>query len=96
MRHEKLSEALNEISDRHIAEAADTKRRTPRSPWIGALARTLHPTGKCHHFINVGDSQFATSFCTIHILIKFLRYFKIYKLCEDREKKRNYKLTKKI
>ena len=41
MRHEKLSEALNEISDRHIAEAADTKRRTPRSPWIGAVAAVL-------------------------------------------------------
>ncbi len=41
MRHEKLSEALNEISDRHIAEAADTKRRAPRSPWIGAVAAVL-------------------------------------------------------
>lgn len=41
MKHEKLSEALNEISDRHIAEASENRRRTPRSAWIGAIAAVL-------------------------------------------------------
>lgn len=40
MKHEKLSEALDEISDRHIAEAAYAgKKRRPY--WIGAVAAAL-------------------------------------------------------
>ena len=38
MRHEKLSEALEHISDRHIAEASAPKKRLP---WIGAVAAVL-------------------------------------------------------
>lgn len=41
MKHEKLSEALNEISDRHISEASESRRRTPRNTWIGAIAAIL-------------------------------------------------------
>lgn len=40
MKHEKLSSALNEISDGHIAEAA-SHRKKPRLPWIGAVAAIL-------------------------------------------------------
>lgn len=37
MKHEKLSQALNEISDAHIAEAARPKKRV-RPVWVGAVA----------------------------------------------------------
>jgi len=37
MKHEKLSEALNEISDRHIAEAAQSRKKA-RPVWVGAVA----------------------------------------------------------
>ena len=40
MKHEKLSDALNEISDRHITEAASAKKRS-KLPWIGAIAAVL-------------------------------------------------------
>ena len=40
MKHEKLNDALNEISDSHIAEAAAPKKRS-RLPWIGAVAAVL-------------------------------------------------------
>lgn len=40
MKHEKLSNALNEISDRYIAEAAAVKKKA-RLPWIGAVAAML-------------------------------------------------------
>ena len=40
MKYEKLSEALSQISDRHIAEAATHKRKL-RAPWIGAVAAVL-------------------------------------------------------
>lgn len=39
MKHQKLSDALQQLSDRHIAEAADFKRRP--SPWIAAVAAVL-------------------------------------------------------
>lgn len=38
MKHEKLSDALGQISDRHIAEAAKPKRRFP---WVAAVAAAL-------------------------------------------------------
>lgn len=38
MKHEKLSDALGQISDRHIAEAAKSKRRFP---WAAAVAAVL-------------------------------------------------------
>lgn len=41
MKHEKLNEALNEISDRHIAEASEARRRVPRSTWVGLVAAML-------------------------------------------------------
>lgn len=40
MKHEKLAEALDQISDRHIAEAAGMKKRR-RPYWIGGLAAVL-------------------------------------------------------
>ena len=40
MKHEKLSQALEQISDSHIAEAAKGKKRS-RLPWIGAVAAVL-------------------------------------------------------
>ena len=40
MKHEKLSSALNEISDAHIAEAATPKRKV-KLPWMGAVAAIL-------------------------------------------------------
>lgn len=40
MKHEKLAEALDQISDQHIAEAAGTKKRR-RPYWIGAAAAVL-------------------------------------------------------
>lgn len=40
MKHEKLSEALNQISDKHISEAASRKRK-PRPVWVGAAAAAL-------------------------------------------------------
>ena len=40
MKRERLSEALNEISDAHIAEAATSKRRM-RPVWFGAVAAVL-------------------------------------------------------
>ena len=53
MKHEKLSNALNEVSDAHIAEAATPKKKI-RLPWLGAVAAilviailiitTVHPT----------------------------------------------------
>lgn len=39
--HEKLTEALNHISDRHIAEAAEKRRRSRRPLWIAAIAAAL-------------------------------------------------------
>lgn len=39
MNHDKLSEALNEISDRHITEAIPVKKRRPY--WLGAAAAAL-------------------------------------------------------
>lgn len=39
MKHEKLCDALNEISDRHLAEALTNKKR--RSYWIGGIAAVL-------------------------------------------------------
>lgn len=39
MDHEKLSEALNGISDKHLAEAAQMKKRRPY--WLGAAAAAL-------------------------------------------------------
>lgn len=39
MKHEKLSEAMEQLSDRHIAEAAASKRK--RLPWVGAVAAVL-------------------------------------------------------
>ena len=38
MKHEKLSDALGQISDRHIAEAVKPKRRFP---WVAAVAAVL-------------------------------------------------------
>ena len=38
MKHEKLSKALEHISDRHIAESVAARKRTP---WIGAVAAAL-------------------------------------------------------
>lgn len=38
MKHDKLSEAMEHISDRHIAEATASRKRTP---WIGAVAAGL-------------------------------------------------------
>jgi len=40
MKHEKLASALNELSDRHIAEAASKKKKSP-FPWISAIAAVL-------------------------------------------------------
>lgn len=40
MKHEKLSNALNEISDSHIAEAAKPKKKV-RLSWLGAVAAIL-------------------------------------------------------
>lgn len=40
MKHETLCNALDEISDPHIAEAAAPKKRT-RLPWLGAIAAVL-------------------------------------------------------
>lgn len=40
MKHEKLSQALNEISDAHIAEAAASKKRI-KPVWFGAVAAIL-------------------------------------------------------
>ena len=40
MKHEKLSNALEQISDVHVAEAAKGKKRS-RLPWIGAVAAVL-------------------------------------------------------
>lgn len=40
MKHEKLSQALNEISSEHITEAVTPKKRS-RLPWIGAVAAAL-------------------------------------------------------
>lgn len=39
MKHDKLSEAMEQLSDRHIAEAAASKRK--RLPWVGAVAAVL-------------------------------------------------------
>lgn len=39
MKHEKLAEALNEISDRHIAEA--TQKKSRHWPWTAAVAAVL-------------------------------------------------------
>lgn len=39
MKHKVLSDALNEISDRHIGEAAQKKKR--HLPWMGAVAAVL-------------------------------------------------------
>lgn len=41
MKHEKLSDALDQISDRHIAEASASRRKVPRSAWISAVAAVL-------------------------------------------------------
>lgn len=38
MKHEKLSDALQQVSDRHIAEAASHKRRFP---WVAAVAAVV-------------------------------------------------------
>lgn len=43
MKHEKLSNALNEISDPHIAEAAAPKKKV-RPTWLGAVAAVLAVT----------------------------------------------------
>ena len=40
MKHEKLSEALNQISDTYLTEAAQNKKRKQR-PWLGAVAAVL-------------------------------------------------------
>lgn len=40
MKHQKLSDALSQISDIHIAEASSIKKKT-RLPWIGAVAAIL-------------------------------------------------------
>lgn len=40
MKHEKLAQALNEISDRHLLEAAARSKRR-YAPWAGALAAVL-------------------------------------------------------
>lgn len=40
MKYEKLSDALNEISDVHIAEASAPKRKV-KLPWLGAVAAIL-------------------------------------------------------
>jgi len=40
MKHETLCDALNEISDPHISEAAASKKRV-RLPWLGAIAAVL-------------------------------------------------------
>ncbi len=40
MKRKKLSDALNEISDKHIAEAASAKKKRVL-PWLGALAALL-------------------------------------------------------
>lgn len=40
MKREKLAQALNEVSDAHIAEAANTKKKR-KLPWIGAVAAIL-------------------------------------------------------
>lgn len=39
MNHDQLNEALNQISDRHIAEAAQVKKHRPY--WLGAVAAAL-------------------------------------------------------
>ena len=40
MKHEKLSQALNEVRDQYIEEAAKKKRRS-YAPWVGAVAAVL-------------------------------------------------------
>ena len=40
MKHEKLASALNELSDRHIAEATSKRKKSPL-PWISAIAAVL-------------------------------------------------------
>ncbi len=40
MKHEKLSQALNEVRDQYIDEAA-TKKRKSYAPWVGAVAAVL-------------------------------------------------------
>ena len=40
MKHEKLSQALNEVRDQYIEEAAKKKRRN-HAPWLGAVAAVL-------------------------------------------------------
>lgn len=41
MKHDKLSEALSQISDKHISEASEVRHRPSRSAWIGAIAAVL-------------------------------------------------------
>ena len=49
MKHEKLSQALNEISCEHITEAAAPKKKS-RLPWIGAVAAVLALVLLLHSF----------------------------------------------
>lgn len=41
MKYDFLAKALEQISDRHIAEAAETRHRMPRSAWVGLVAAML-------------------------------------------------------
>ena len=41
MKHEKLNEALSEMQDRHIGEAAHYKKRKPMMRWIAPIAAVL-------------------------------------------------------
>lgn len=41
MKNEKLSHALDQVSDRHIQEAATAKKKKNPLPWIGAIAAVL-------------------------------------------------------
>lgn len=59
MKHEKLSEAMNEITDAHIAEAATPKKRR-YAPWISAVAAVLALailTGALWHAFPAADTS---------------------------------------
>ena len=51
MKHDKLAEALNEISDSHLSEAVTAKKRRT-FPWLGAIAAVL-ALALLFHFVKI-------------------------------------------
>ena len=80
MKREILEQALNEISDRHIAEAAGKKRQLPIG-WIASVAAALAVVILCVSVLQpFSVAKAESTVCSIYLLIFSIIYVTSLKL----------------